>query len=364
MPYNPLNNRDNPALDAIRTKLRSLYANEPSARMELDDAEKTPHRSKHQEYIHNLNNSGKSLAEIQVEWHNYYKRLPDDEKHAVWQEFYNHHNQSVQTQQPQQPAPVPKAAKSFQQKVVEEVRRQSRTPKNQHVQSLLFGLSAGSIVILIFLFGFFNERFIAPFITPSKVVSSTPIIIDPDETKVSDESKVIIPKINVEIPVVYDEKSIGENDFQNALEDGVVHYATTSQPGEKGNAAIFGHSSNNIFNSGKYKFAFVLLNRLEAGDTFMLHKDGTRYVYRVFDKKVVSPTDFSVLEPIAGKQATVSLITCDPPGTSLNRLVVVGEQITPSPSKNVASTAENKEAAARELPGPAPSLWSRLTSWL
>src|SRR5690606_19356372 len=139
-------------------------------------------------------------------------------------------------------------------------------------------------------------------------------------TKVSKEAKVIIPKINVEIPVIYDETSVAEADFQEALERGVVHYATTSQPGENGNTVIFGHSSNNIFNSGKYKFAFVLLNRLEPGDTFMLHKDGVRYVYKVFDKKIVSPTDFSVLNPVEGKTATASLITCDPPGTTLNRL--------------------------------------------
>lgn len=364
MSSNRFNPKNNPAAEAIRAKLRALYKAEPNARAELHDAGSVSHRTKHQEFIYNLGKSGKALAEIQVEWHNYYKRLPDNEKHAVWQEFYNTHNTSVQQHKPQPVQARRPAVKSFQQKIVAEVRRQARTPKNQHAKSLLFGLSVGSVVLLVFLFGFFNERFIAPFITPSRTVSSTPIIIDPDATKVSDEAKVIIPKINVEIPVVYDEKSLAEDDFQDALEKGVVHYATTSMPGEKGNSVIFGHSSNNIFNSGKYKFAFVLLNRMEQGDTFMLHKDGIRYVYKVIDKKVVSPTDFSVLEPVPGKKATVSLITCDPPGTTLKRLVVIGEQITPDPNKNTVSTAEDSPESSQQLPGNAPSLWSRLTSWL
>ncbi|HSX46743.1 MAG TPA: sortase, partial [Patescibacteria group bacterium] len=143
-------------------------------------------------------------------------------------------------------------------------------------------------------------------------------------------------------------------------ERGVVHYATTPNPGELGNGAIFGHSSNNILNKGKYKFAFVLLKRLEVGDTFMLQKDGKRYVYRVFDKKVVKPSEVDVLNHDYGKPATFSLITCDPPGTSLNRLVVTGEQITPDPATNVKSSATPSSQKPTILPSNSESLWHRL----
>jgi sortase A len=213
------------------------------------------------------------------------------------------------------------------------------------------------------MFGLFNERFIAPFITPSKSVSNTPIIIDPSTTAVGPEPKVIIPKINVEIPIVFDEESTEEAAIQRALEEGVIHYATTSNPGEQGNGAIFGHSSNNILNKGKYKFAFVLLRRLESGDVFYVQKDGKRFAYRVYKKTVVSPDQVAVLGA-QDKPSTMSLITCDPPGTSLNRLVVVGEQISPDPSTNVASTANQETTSPAILPSNSPSLWSRLTSWL
>jgi sortase (surface protein transpeptidase) len=104
---------------------------------------------------------------------------------------------------------------------------------------------------------------------------------------------------------------------------------------------------------------------MEKGDTFMLHKGGKRYVYKVFDKKIVPPTDISVLGKTS-KPATFSLITCDPPGTSLNRLVVTGEQISPDPKANVASTATQNSSRNRVevLPSNAPSLWQRFTDWL
>lgn len=228
----------------------------------------------------------------------------------------------------------------------------------------MFGLATGAITLVILLFGFFNERFIAPFMTPSRQVSGTPLIIDPSTTAVDGEPKIIIPKINVEIPVIYTEPSIEESRVQKALEEGVLHYGTTPDPGEIGNGVIFGHSSNNILNKGKYKYAFSLLKRLEVGDTFLLQKDGKRYVYQVYEKKVVKPEDVSVLTR-RDKLASFSLITCDPPGTSTNRLIVTGEQISPDPLNNVASKVNPTAATKPEvLPSNSPSLWSRLTGWL
>lgn len=382
---------DNVALNLIRQKLNAIYEEEPNAKKELEeDAAHHGRRSKHQEFMHKLSNSGKSLAEIQTAWHNYYIELPDQEKHQVWQEFYSNYNRTPslkrapqQTLRPQQPVARQDSQKqetaysnevpeSKLQRTPEDIkkhirdtvsRRASKSKASHHASSLKFGLLTGLVVMFVMLFGFFNERFIAPLITPSTQVSSTPLIID-ENGEVGSEPKLIIPKINVEVPVVYDEESIAEDAVQRALEDGVLHYPTTPEPGEIGNSVIFGHSSNNILNKGAYKFAFVLLSRLEPGDTFFIHKDGQRYTYKIYEKKVVSPEEVSVLGN-AGKKASMTLITCDPPGTAINRLVVIGEQITPSPDSNVASSASTTTAAQPEiLPSNAPSLWSRFTSWL
>ena len=150
--------------------------------------------------------------------------------------------------------------------------------------------------------------------------------------------------------------------FNGGLESGVVHYSTSPTPGQTGNVVVVGHSSNNILNKGKYKFAFVLLKRLEVGDTFSLQKDGVRYTYQVFDKKIVKPTDVSVLG-VGSKANTATLITCDPPGTSLNRLVVTGEQISPDPSGNKVVEQRAPELTdAGILPSNAPSLWQKIKS--
>lgn len=382
-------NDDNPAVSLIRKRINSIYGDEPDAAEELKEA-KDPNvkHSKHQKYMLELSESGKSLAEIQTAWHTYYVNLPDHEKHEVWQEFYaNHAKTSASPQEikdkekhkedilpaekpvtktnhdPEHQSPDKRSVEEIKDRLLNTVSGRAKPQKSGHLKSLAFGLGMGSMVLVLLLFGFFNERVIAPFITPSRTVSSTPLVIDPSTTAVGPESKIIIPKINVEIPVIYDSPSIKEADIQKALEGGVVHYPITSKPGETGNGAIFGHSSNNILNKGKYKFAFVLLKELEQGDTFMIHKDGKRYVYKVFKKKVVPPTDLSVLED-TDKPATIALITCDPPGTSINRLVVWGEQISPEPSANVASSAQKQDKIQpASLPSDAPTLWERIRNW-
>lgn len=404
----PRGDEPNAAADVIRQKIADLYdLQEPAAEEEIDVVDATPpmQRSKHQAYMHELSSSGRSLAEIQTAWHSYYQSLPDEQKHEIWQEFYQQH-QSQRTGQsseydspssdetddtpndsdhvntqptfsPQQPSTTsapenssnttqaqnspqePNDVNAIREGLLNKVAGNSKRAR-ANIKSMVFGLSVGGALLLVMAFGFFNERFIAPFITPSTVLSSTPLIID-DDTPVGDEAKIIIPKINLEIPVIYNEESITENDVQQALEDGVLHYPITPEPGENGNSVFFGHSSNNILNSGSYKFAFVLLNQLEEGDTFMLEKDGIRYVYRVFDKEVVPPTDFSVLDPDPERDAIATLITCDPPGTSINRLAVYGEQISPSPTENQESEIDPREAnTPAELPSDAPTLWDRV----
>lgn len=377
----------NEAVSLLRSKINTLYANEPNAKEELAEAKAAgSHRSKHQQFMYELSTSGKSLAEIQTAWHQYYTDLPNHEKHEVWQEFYAEHSKAQSRPLPSAhlpethhqaakqsvhagsiPAKIwsePRTVATIKDELLKRIGSRTKTHRKGHGgHSLLFGLGMGSLVFVVMMFSFFNERFIAPFITPSKHVSNTPIIIDPSTTAVGPEPKIIIPKINVEIPIIFDEESIEEAAVQRALEEGVIHYATTSNPGEQGNGAIFGHSSNNILNKGKYKFAFVLLNRLEDGDLFYVQKDGKRYAYKVYKKTVVSPDEVQVLGA-QDKPATMSLITCDPPGTTINRLVVVGEQISPDPNLNVASTAKTNAGTPTQLPSNAPSLWSRLIGWL
>ena len=107
----------------------------------------------------------------------------------------------------------------------------------------------------------------------------------------------------------------------------------------------------------------MLLHELQTGDTFMLTKDGVRYTYQVYERKIVEPNQVSVLGP-AAEPDSATLITCDPPGTSLRRLVVTGKQISPDPTSNGVSTAVKTDQAPAYIPSNSVSLWHRLTSWL
>ena len=375
---------NNAAADVIRKRVEAAYKDEPGANTEAADIKKlgeSIERSKHQEFIYELTSSGKPLHEINIAWHEYYAGLPEAEKHEVWQEFYNthaqasHFSEAIPTLAPQATSteeelyakhasrPLTAPAQPLKQ-LRNRLKAGRTTPKAKAPSawhSLAFGLGIGFIVLFIFLFGFFNERFIAPFIQPSRNMSGTPII---SGSVVGPNPEIIIPKINVEIPVDYSLTTNDDNAVENALENGVVHYADTAMPGQDGNLVIVGHSSNNIFNPGKYKFAFVLLSRLDSGDTFYLQKDGKRYTYQIYKKEIVNPTSVSVLGP-QDKTATATLITCDPPGTSRNRLVVVGEQIDPSPTSNLAQAPSYHDSStATIIPGNSPTLWSRLVKWL
>jgi hypothetical protein len=80
---------DDNAADLIRGKLDRIYSEEPAAKAEMTEALGARRRSKHQQFMYDLSTSGKDLATVQTEWHNYYQSLPPAEKHQVWQEFYS-----------------------------------------------------------------------------------------------------------------------------------------------------------------------------------------------------------------------------------------------------------------------------------
>ncbi len=391
----PLTHADNPAVEMIRRKIDAMYIHEPGAQQEAAEVEHLDvPRTKHQEFMHKLTISGKSMAEIQTAWHNYYINLSDREKHEVWQEFYRanakarrqetptptpaaapllppapHHGQVVVGDH-EEPAATPaknasRSVTSIKKEVLKRVRssHSAHEKAKQNLQSLAFGLGLGALTLLIVLFGLFNELVIAPFIRPGSA-AATPIILNTDAPAPSATPEVIIPKLNAELPVIYGGQSLAESEVQKALNDGVFHYPTTATPGQNGNVAVFGHSSNNIFNKGKYKFAFVLLKELEPGDIFYMTYGGKVYTYKVYNKKIVNPEETWVLGPVQDKTATATLITCDPPGTTRHRLVVWGEQISPDPNGNATAATPSEALQTQELPGNGPSAWTRFWRWL
>lgn len=149
------------------------------------------------------------------------------------------------------------------------------------------------------------------------------------------DNRIVIPKLGKSVPIV--EMSTapieGENwadlekQIQGGLQNGVVHYPGTAKPGQFGNVFITGHSSYYPWDPGQFKDVFALLGKLEVNDQFIVYYNQKKYVYKIYDKVEVQPSDVSVLEqPNDKKFAT--LMTCTPVGTALRRLIIKAEEIS------------------------------------
>lgn len=151
---------------------------------------------------------------------------------------------------------------------------------------------------------------------------SNKVVVTPTALPTTNESFLIIPKIAVKVPIVW---NIPNEETLAALENGVAHFAGTALPGQTGNVFISGHSSYYWWNEGGYKEVFALLEDINIGDRITVDYRGTIFTYEVFDKKVVKPDDLEVLDQ--PNDRILSLMTCVPVGTNINRLVVIARQI-------------------------------------
>lgn len=142
---------------------------------------------------------------------------------------------------------------------------------------------------------------------------------------------IFIPKIDITSPVIW-QTNVEEKEVQRSLQDGVVHLNGTALPGQNGNVFITGHSSNYPWSKGSYKNIFALLNKLVIGDLVYLNYNDTVYVYKTEKIIIVKPSEVWVTESSGVPQ--LSLMTCSPVGTSLNRLIIRASQVYPDASKN------------------------------
>lgn len=146
------------------------------------------------------------------------------------------------------------------------------------------------------------------------------------------ENRVVIPKIGKNIPLVeiknrkIDSEHELEDIFMKELENGVVRYPGSAIPWEEWNSFIFGHSSNFPWMNGDYNEVFSNLNFLEEWDEIIIYYNQKKFKYIVKEKRVIKPGDVSVLKKNISKKE-LSIMTCWPIWTTLNRLVVTGEMV-------------------------------------
>lgn len=239
-------------------------------------------------------------------------------------------------------------------------KRAGKVRRSRHFWPLITALSVAGL----FLFLQYNRLLIAnvaAYVSPGSVDPQN-IIVDPTtDTKVGPDPKLIIPKINVDAPVDYTVTTYDNDTIEAHLKNGVVKYAipgANAFPGQVGNLVIGGHSSNDVFDDGGYKFVFVQLEKMTVGDTIYLNYNSTRYTYHVTKTQTIEPNQISVLTaPVT--TPTITLITCTPVGTALHRFIVTAEQVSPDPSGATAAT--NPSAAkSSTLAGNSPTLLQRI----
>lgn len=222
---------------------------------------------------------------------------------------------------------------------------------------------AAIVVVTLFAFLQFNSVIIAyavGYVSPGSIQPDN-IIVDPNlSLKVGPEPLLVIPKINVQISVDYNAKT-DYNSQMASMQNNVAYFGipgANSRPGEYGNTPMAGHSSNDFTASGNAKFIFARLDQLQTGDTFYLNYGGTRYTYSVTKTLVVAPNDVKALQ-IGTDKPYATLITCTPLGTATNRLLVIGEQVSPSPSTAAQPAASSGSSADIEMAGKSPTLLER-----
>jgi len=125
-------------------------------------------------------------------------------------------------------------------------------------------------------------------------------------------TKLSIPKIQLENIVL-------EGASQHSLLLGPAHLSASAVPGSVGNAVIAGHRDT----------FFRHIHSLRYGDDIYVLRSGKRFHYVVRSRKIVEPTDLSVLK--ATKYSELTLITCYPThaiGPAPRRLIIVAKLVS------------------------------------
>jgi sortase A len=170
----------------------------------------------------------------------------------------------------------------------------------------------------------------------------------------------------IEIPKIGVNQYVVEGVDVDDLRKGPGHYPNTQMPGHEGSSAIAGHRTT-------YGAPFGELDSLETGDEIRVTTLQGKFTYRVTEKRVVDPSEVSVLDPSPdparpGHQlATLTLTTCNPKYSAAQRLVIRAQlepAATPLPPAKVASGS--KATTIGGLSGESSSrtptiLWGSIT---
>lgn len=364
------NNSHEAAANIARSQIESIYENhDPIGQTEAEPATNTQTQQEEATNPYRRTHSASSQSTAE-EWKKY---------HSSWQQYYQQYYEryyigevykakndlATKTTTSTSSGPIINDTIGQQEssgvfsrnQAINELRNQLRgrateTAKKVRASRHFVPIAAAAVVMLLFMFLQYNRVIFAAveaYKSPGNIEPAN-IIVNPSQNiEVGPEPLLIIPKINVEVPIDFT-STPDHNSQMAAMKNGVAYFGipgANALPGQIGNTVISGHSSNDVFDSGSYKFIFAQLERLNDGDTIYLNYEGTRYTYTVTKKEVVQPTDVDALRYETDKPV-LTLITCTPTGTDLRRLLVTATQISPDPAK---ATQADSSTVDESTPG-------------
>lgn len=142
---------------------------------------------------------------------------------------------------------------------------------------------------------------------------------------VSSEFGIVIDKLGINEKVTPSVDPFDQSQYLPILAHSVAHAQGTSLPDGPGNVYLFAHSSDNPFSITRYNTSFYLLHKLEVGDPIKIYYQGELHQYRVSGSTVVKPWQVQALTDMESPGLTLQ--TCTPIGTSINRLLVFANPI-------------------------------------
>ncbi len=212
------------------------------------------------------------------------------------------------------------------------------------IYQILRGIGAGFVAfgIVGLLFSFWpvireeiNYRFFKPKIVVSKfgdillkanAEAADQIRSETQNLGINSYFSVDIPKIDAHENIIANVDAGNPDEYLAALQEGVAHAKGTNFPGSGGTIYLFSHSTDSPLNFARYNAVFYLLGRLDAGDRIVVYFMDKKYIYQVEKKVITTPSDTSWLVG-DGSGERLILQTCDPPGTSWNRLLIIARPI-------------------------------------
>lgn len=369
------NTANEQAANVVRNQIDSIYNNDPNATTAAEPIGATgpipytpsnpeapnPYERSHDETQHQID---------QTAWQRY---------HSAWQSYYQQYYERYyvgQVHETKQALERQAAKEQTQQnttlseeEAIYELRndligkirkRATKVRKSRHFWPIIASLS----VMLVFLFLQYNRFLfaeISAYVRPGTVDQANIVVNPADDSSITKDDRLIIPKINVDVPIIWTANAADQNSLNQAMNDGVAWFniqQAHSRPGENGNFVLSGHSSNDWLDQGSYKFIFAPLEQMKVDDTFYVNYSQKRYMYKVTSTRVVAPTDVNSLATDNTKPM-ITLITCTPLGTALNRLLVFADQVSPDPTLAATPTAVT-DASASKMPTNSPTLWERI----